>query len=105
MPIYDYDCHTCGPFATMRPMAQFRAPGTCPDCGADAPRLFSAPALGRLDPSALSASERRASSEGSTKAAHPAGCGCCARRAPIPGALASKGRVFSSNGPVRGSQA
>jgi hypothetical protein len=31
--------------------------------------------------------------------AHPAGCGCCMRRPPIPSALSSTGRVFSSNGP------
>ncbi len=100
MPIYEYACRTCGPFTVMRPMAEFRALGACPDCGTASPRSFGAPALVRMDPIAAASREPRASSAGPAKAAHPAGCGCCARRSPLPAALASKGRVFSSSGPV-----
>lgn len=46
MPIYDYECEACGPFTAMRPMAQFRDPCTCPECGAAAPRtILNAPAV------------------------------------------------------------
>ncbi|WP_158877611.1 FmdB family zinc ribbon protein [Antarcticirhabdus aurantiaca] len=104
MPNYDYDCRACGPFTAMRPMAAFKNPCACPACGIPAPRTFlRAPAIAGMDParrSALASSERDASSRGLSKAAHPAGCGCCMRRAPIPAALASTGRVFASNGPL-----
>jgi len=105
MPIYDYDCPACGPFTAMRPMAEFRDPCACPACGAGASRTFlRAPAIAGMDPtrrSALASNERNVSSQRAMKAAHPAGCGCCVRRWPIPSALSSKGgRVFSSTGPL-----
>ena len=106
MPNYDYTCSACGPFTAMRPMAEFRDPCACPACGAGTSRAFlSAPAIACMDPtrrSAFASNERDASSRGPTKAAHPAGCGCCVRRSPIPSALSSNGgRVFSSSGPLR----
>ncbi|NUZ04657.1 FmdB family zinc ribbon protein [Schlegelella koreensis] len=106
MPIYDYQCLACGPFTAMRSMAQFRDPCACPGCGNGAARrLVSAPAIADMDPtrrSALAANERHASSRRPTMAAHPAGCGCCVRRWPMPSALSSKGgHVFSSSGPLR----
>ncbi|NGP17009.1 zinc ribbon domain-containing protein [Devosia aurantiaca] len=98
----DYACSDCGPFTAMRAMAEFLAPIACPDCGAAASRTFGrAPAI-----AGLSGVQRPAAfagidiiGQGSPKAAHPAGCGCCARRAPLPGALANSGRVFASSGP------
>ena len=106
MPIYDYECVSCGPFTVLRPMAEFRDPCACPACGIEVPREFlSAPGIAGMDParrSAFAAHERIASSQRPTKAAHPAGCGCCVRRWPIPSALSSNGgRVFSSSGPLR----
>lgn len=105
MPNYDYDCRECGPFTAMRPIAEYRDACACPDCGVGASRtLLGAPGVADMDPArrgVLAAKEREASSRGPAKPAHPAGCGCCVRRSPIPGALASKGRVFSSNGPLR----
>jgi putative FmdB family regulatory protein len=106
MPIYDYECHTCGPFDAMRPMAQFRDPCACPACGIGAPRkLLSAPAIADTDQTrrnTLALDFRNASSQRLTKAAHPAACGCCVRRWPIPSGMFSSGaRVFSSSGPLR----
>ena len=106
MPIYDYECEACGPFTAMRPMAEFRDPCACPECGAGAKRTFlRAPAITGMDPtrhSALASNGHDVSSQRATKAPHPAGCGCCMRRWPIPGALSSNsGRVFSANGPLR----
>ncbi|AYO86481.1 MULTISPECIES: FmdB family zinc ribbon protein [Methylobacteriaceae] len=105
MPTYDYVCDACGPFTALRPMAQFQAPCACPECGAGAPRTFlSAPAIvggnagGRA---AFAATEPSATSGRPASAAHPAGCGCCMRRSPLPGALAGGGRVFMAHGPVR----
>ena len=106
MPNYDYRCPTCGPFTAMRSMARFQDPCACPVCGVEASRtLLSAPALagmGATRRSVLASSERNAGSQGSTSAAHPAGCGCCLRRWPMPSALSSAGgRVFSASGPLR----
>ncbi|WP_083861506.1 FmdB family zinc ribbon protein [Microvirga lotononidis] len=105
MPIYDYQCQGCGPFTAMQPMARFQDPCACPKCGAEASRaVLSAPAIASMDPtrrSTLASNERNASGQRPTKAAHPAGCGCCVRRLPLPGALSADGRIFTSHGPVR----
>lgn len=99
MPLYDYACPACGPFTAMRPMAAFRDPYACPACGAAAARtLISAPAV-----AATHAAPRGEAGGGRVAGtAHPAGCGCCVRRSPVPNAIAAKGgRAFASGGPVR----
>jgi putative FmdB family regulatory protein len=101
MPIYDYRCAECGPFTAMRPMARYREPCDCPVCDAPAARtLLGAPALASGDTGRRTSIEREGRGDPAARTAHPAGCGCCVRRAPIPGALASKGRVFASSGPL-----
>src|SRR5437868_1917594 len=81
MPNYDYKCEECGPFTAMQPMARFRDPCVCPECGAEAPRtLLSAPAIISGNPSgrfAYEATQRSATSLRHSSAVHPAGCGCC----------------------------
>jgi putative FmdB family regulatory protein len=68
MPLYEYLCTTCGPFAAMRPLAEFAAPSACPDCGAAAPRnLLASPALG--------GTVRAAPAAGIS--AHAGSCACC----------------------------
>ena len=103
MPTYDYECELCGPFTAMRPMAQFQDPCACPECGDGAPRTFlSAPAIASSDlrrRGAFAAIEASATDQRRAAAAHPADCGCCMRRLPLPGALAAGGRVFTAHGP------
>ncbi|HEY8926667.1 MAG TPA: zinc ribbon domain-containing protein [Polyangia bacterium] len=41
MPIYEYECDACGPFAESRPMAASALPAPCPRCAAPAPRVLS----------------------------------------------------------------
>jgi putative FmdB family regulatory protein len=98
MPAYEYDCRECGTFTAMRLMAEFRGPCACPTCGCSAPRAsLSAPRLVGVDSARGSLV---GSNERGSKVAHPAGCGCCVRRLPLPSALSSNGgRIFSSNGP------
>lgn len=101
MPIYDYRCAECGPFTAMQPMTRYREPCDCPACDAPATRtLLGAPALAIGDIDQRTSVEREGNSDPVPRKAHPAGCGCCVRRAPIPGKLVSKGRVFASNGPL-----
>jgi putative FmdB family regulatory protein len=67
MPLYEYVCDTCGPFAAMRPLASFAAPCDCPDCGAAAPRnLLASPALGGA-----------AAAPAAGMKPHAAACACC----------------------------
>ncbi len=56
MPVYDYLCETCGPFEALAPMAHYDAPGECPTCQAQSPRVMrTAPGV-----SIVSTSTRRA---------------------------------------------
>lgn len=50
MPLYEFDCATCGPFDAWRSMAEAGAPMACPRCGGAAERRFSAPVLGLPSP-------------------------------------------------------
>jgi putative FmdB family regulatory protein len=69
MPLYEYVCTNCGPFAAMRPLAEFASPCGCPECGVAAPRnLLASPALGGA--AAPGAAPAMAKS-------HPGACVCC----------------------------
>ncbi len=46
MPLYDYDCRSCGPFREWRRMADFAKPAKCPDCRRSARRSVATPVLG-----------------------------------------------------------
>jgi len=103
MPIYNYECEGCGPFTAMQPMARFQDPCACPACGAEAQRTVSSPpAIASIKPGGRTAQEATHPSAAypQRSTAHPAGCGCCTRRVPLPGALSAGGRVFTSHGPV-----
>lgn len=80
MPIYDYDCPGCGPFAALRSMSEFELPHECPSCGTEAPRVvLTAPAIAGMDRARRFAAEtnERSSHEPRRFAAHAPGCGCC----------------------------
>ena len=110
MPIYDFECPTCGPFTAMRPMAEAADPSACPDCAASAPRAYlTAPAVLGMDGArrrAIAANEKsRSSPEVSSKSEryggkHGPGCGCCAgakrRKATF---RADGGKAFPSSRP------
>ena len=82
MPVYEYDCAKCGPFAARHPMAAYREPQACPDCGAAAPRvLLTAPRFAGMDPArrvATATNERSAAAprRGGHAGGHGPGCGC-----------------------------
>ena len=80
MPVYDYACEACGPFTVLRPMAQFKDPHDCPDCGTACGRAFlTAPNLASMDAGrrkAFATNERSAHAPRKSSA-HGAGCGCC----------------------------
>jgi putative FmdB family regulatory protein len=45
MPTYEYACAGCGRFEVWRDHRDAGAPLSCPGCGAEARRLFAAPAV------------------------------------------------------------
>jgi putative FmdB family regulatory protein len=76
MPVYDYACETCGPFATSRSIADFAAPCSCPDCGADAPRALARPFFPTMGAATRIAHATNERSRHEPRR-HSAGCGCC----------------------------
>ncbi|MBX3539492.1 MAG: zinc ribbon domain-containing protein [Chelatococcus sp.] len=103
MPVYDYECHACGPFTALRPMADFAAPCDCPDCGEEAPRvLLTAPAIGMANRSShlAHAANERSAHEPRRSSGHGAGCGCCSGKS-----LALKGRGGKGSGAGEGGSA
>lgn len=81
MPMYDYACADCGEFAVLRPLAQWRDPAACPQCGVPSGRIVAgAPAVSALSSAmnrAHAANERSANEPRSTRAGHGMNCGCC----------------------------
>ncbi|VVD80609.1 FmdB family zinc ribbon protein [Pandoraea anhela] len=85
MPIYDFECATCGPFTVMRRIADRDTPCHCPDCGSEGTRVMTAPALalmGNANRAAHATNERAAhaprhSGDGPSSRHRP-GCSCCA---------------------------
>jgi putative FmdB family regulatory protein len=45
MPLYEFQCETCGPFEQWRTLAEASNPMLCPTCQTAAKRLFSPPSL------------------------------------------------------------
>ncbi|ANN65501.1 zinc ribbon domain-containing protein [Bordetella bronchialis] len=106
MPLYDYSCAQCGDFAAMRPMARWRDPAPCPECGAAAHRIVAgAPALGALSSAVRRAhamNERNASEPRSTRGGHGMNCGCCGGTARSGGKTrrtADGGKTFADSRP------
>ncbi len=80
MPVYDYLCPDCGPFAAVRSMAEFQAPQPCEACGAPAPRaMLTAPAFFGGDPAARRAAavNERSANAPRKGQVHPPSCRCC----------------------------
>ena len=81
MPMYDYACGRCGEFAALVPLARWREPAACPQCGAPSGRIVGgAPAISALSSAvnrARAANERSAHEPRSSRAGHGMNCGCC----------------------------
>ncbi|MES2945348.1 MAG: FmdB family zinc ribbon protein [Pseudomonadota bacterium] len=79
MPTYSYNCQQCGPFAAVRPMAEFDLPAACPECAGLSARTLTMPALlGRRaqnQPRAEGGAGEVAL--GYSRLGHANGCACC----------------------------
>ena len=58
MPIYEYECREHGVFEDQRSIARSDEDGPCPVCQEQAPRIVSAPNLGRMERSQVKAMDR-----------------------------------------------
>jgi putative FmdB family regulatory protein len=45
MPLYDYNCERCGTFEAQRHHTEAGSPAACPECGAEAARIWTAPVI------------------------------------------------------------
>lgn len=58
MPVYEFLCHTCGPFEQWRPFEAAADPMPCPDCKAIAKRVYTLPGLYKTPPALAGARAR-----------------------------------------------
>ena len=84
MPMYEYECADCGVFAANKPMAEYREPHACQNCGRPSARvLLTAPAFAGMPAvtrtaHAINEKARHEPQTSAERAArHGAGCGCC----------------------------
>lgn len=86
MPLYEYDCPSCGPFDALGRVATSAEPHDCPRCGTTSPRvILTMPAVLAMDAGrrqAHASNERSAHAPAVSTAesrAHPhgPGCACC----------------------------
>jgi putative FmdB family regulatory protein len=106
MPIYQYECASCGTFDVMRSIADRDQRHVCPQCGAQTSRVMTGSAMLSLMPqsqrAAFAVNERNAHSPASSKTdghRHGPGCGCGKQRAATrdkerPNVKASPGRPW-----------
>lgn len=57
MPLYAFECESCGPFEEFRPVEDAAEPLACPTCARPAPRVLTSPSL--LRPVAIRSAEAR----------------------------------------------
>ncbi|MDR5757171.1 zinc ribbon domain-containing protein [Caballeronia sp. LZ035] len=73
MPVYDYECASCGAFEAVRRIAERDDPAVCPECGVTAARVtVGAPSVGGSGAQASGAEDT-----GSYGMRHRGGCACC----------------------------
>ncbi|KFE53595.1 FmdB family zinc ribbon protein [Pseudomonas syringae] len=92
MPMYEFDCPSCGDFTALRPMAESGQPCACPQCGESSMRvILSAPGLSTVSGNkrrAIETNERSAHApktvaEYQESKRHPSGCSCCGPSKPV----------------------
>jgi putative FmdB family regulatory protein len=76
MPVYEYECNTCGVFTALRKMSESSEPAYCQECGAESARIMSAPRLAVLGKALRSAHERNEKSAHEPNVGRRSSCGC-----------------------------
>lgn len=76
MPVYEYECNTCGVFTALRKMSESSEPAFCQECGAESGRILSAPRLAVLGKTQRVAHERNEKSAHEPNIGRRSSCGC-----------------------------
>jgi putative FmdB family regulatory protein len=76
MPVYEYECETCGVFTALRKMSESSEPAFCDECGCESPRILSVPRLAMMGKSQREAHERNEKSANEPKVGRRSSCGC-----------------------------
>jgi putative FmdB family regulatory protein len=76
MPVYEYECSSCGTFSVLRKMSESQLPANCDVCGEISPRIMSVPRLAMMDNAKRSAYERNEKSAHEPRTARRSSCGC-----------------------------
>ena len=49
MPIYHYNCKSCGEFVELRKISEYKLPAACPACDQMGSRVIKAPSLNTMN--------------------------------------------------------
>ncbi len=76
MPLYEYECGTCGVFSELRRTSDSSQPALCNQCGDESPRILSAPRLAIMGKTQRVAHERNERSANEPGTGRRSSCGC-----------------------------
>jgi len=76
MPVYEYECKSCGVFSALRKISESREPAFCQECGSESHRIVSAPKLAVMGRAQREAHERNEKSAHAPSVARRSSCGC-----------------------------
>ncbi len=74
MPVYEFECATCGVFPDFRPIDSRDLPAMCGRCDSPAPRIISAPNLAVMSPLQRMAATRNDRSQHEPRVGPKASC-------------------------------
>lgn len=98
MPMYDYECDSCGAFTALKKMSESDAAQACPNCGGMSARVITAPTLAILGAAQRSAYERNEKSAHEPKMVKRSSCGCSGAHTCSSSASKSVKSTSSNNG-------
>jgi putative FmdB family regulatory protein len=76
MPVYEYECKSCGVFTALRKMSESSEAAFCQACGTESERILSAPKLAVLAKTQRMAHERNEKSAHEPNVGRRSSCGC-----------------------------
>jgi len=76
MPLYEYECGSCGPFSALRKMSESSYPMHCESCGSESARIISVPYFALLAKAKKAAYELNEKSSHEPKSVKRSRCGC-----------------------------
>lgn len=76
MPLYDYQCETCGSFSAMKKMSESSLAVACGNCGGTSERIISVPYFALMATAKKSAYERNEKSAHEPRSIRRSSCGC-----------------------------